>query len=1296
MHHVDLSERRDEIAIIGMAGRFPGARNIYKFWENLRDGVESITFFTPQALAGSGVDPEFMKDPSYVNSIGFLEKADSFDASFFGYSPREAELMDPQHRIFLECAWTAMEHSGYVLENIDGLVGVFGGVAQNTYFIHNMSVYRDLIDSGAPYVAMLGSEKDFPATRVSYKLDLRGPSINVQTACSTSGVAVHLACQSLLTGESDIALTGGARVRVPLKAGYVYIDGGIPSPDGHCRAFDEKAQGTFYGSGVGIIVLKRVADALRDGDYIHAVIKGTAINNDGAARVGFTAPSVQGQAAVIEEALAMADVDADTISYVEAHGTGTPIGDPIEVAALTKAFRKTTDRVGFCSIGSVKTNIGHLDAGAAVAGIIKTVLALQHKLIPPSLHFEQPNPQIDFENSPFYVNSELSEWRASDTPRRAGVSSFGLGGTNAHIVLEEAPKVEPSGESRPHQIFIISTKSKSSLETATSNITEHLWRDPDHNLADVAYTLQVGRRTFDQRRVLVCQNLDEAVTELTPSATGFGSKMLTGSHPVKDRSIAFMFPGQGAQYVNMTQELYQVEPTFHEQVDLCCHLLQPHLGLDLRSVLYPGGGANLDKVAEQLKQTVITQPALFTIEYSLAQLWSEWGIQPKAMVGHSIGEFAAACVAGVFSLEDALSLVAARGRLMQGLPSGSMLAILLTEKELVPLLDEALCLAVINSPSLCVVSGEKEAIEGLERQLSKKQVHCRHLHTSHAFHSKMMDPILDTFTEQVRQVKLNPPQIPFVSNVTGTWITADEAVSPSYWAKHLRQTVRFSDCLQELSIEPNWVLLEVGPGNTLSTFARQHPDITKERITLSTTRHPKEQKSDVAFILNTLGQLWLVGALVDWTGFNAHERRHRVPLPTYPFERKRYWIEAGKQLRSVASTASSAPIELHKAPPPHRTQSMQSADNSNKDAPRDNVEKSIANIWQDLLGVEPVRVHDNFFDLGGSSLVAVSLFAQLNKIFGKKLPLATLFEAPTVEQLANILREEDWTASWSSLVKIQSGDSKPPFFCIHAEGGNVVGYHYLAHHLGMDLPFYGLQAQGLSGQEIDEHPIEDMAARYIKEIRTVQPGGPYFIGGWCLGGCIAYEMAQQLQAEGEEVALLAVIQARHRNFWQYSPNATWVHRLIYRIVDRIDYEVYRLSQLEPRAKLSYIWQRIQRVVTVGRVKIEGLIRSSNAVFNTNIAQSQAYSLEAVAAAHRKSQKSYEPQPYNGRVALFRARKQPSGVNPDPILGWGKLFEGELEIHEIPGEHRTILEEPSVQVLAKQLRACLDNVQNVNE
>ncbi len=882
-----------DIAIVGMSGRFPGAEDLGAFWRNLKDGVEAISFFSDEELVSSGIDPALLRDPNYVRASGVLSDIELFDAFFFGYSPGEAAMMDPQHRLFLECAWQALENAGYDPETADGLIGVYAGTTMNTYLYNNIYSHRDLMEAGAGYHVMIASDKDFLSTKVSYKLNLKGPSMTVQTACSTSLVAAHLACQSLRNGECDMAMAGGVSVRVPHRAGYLYHEGIVLSPDGHCRAFDAKAQGTVIGNGVGIVVLKMLEDAIADGDRIYAIIKGSTINNDGALKAGYTAPNLDAQAAVVAEGQGVAGVKADSITYVETHGTGTAIGDPIEIAALTKAFRTSTDKKEFCAIGSVKTNIGHLDAAAGVAGLIKAALALEHKQIPPSLNFEEPNPRIDFANSPFYVNTVLSEWKTDGTPRRAGVSSFGIGGTNAHAVLEEAPPVEPSGPARPWQLLVLSAKTSTALDAATTNLVEHLERHPDLNLADAAYTLQVGRKAFEHRRILVCRDAGDAQTALKALDP---TRVLSTVQEATERPVAFMFTGQGAQYVNMGWELYQTEPTFREQVDACCELLRPHLGFELQDVLYPGE-SRTDEATEQLKQTAITQPALFVIEYALARLWMEWGVRPQAMIGHSIGEYVAACLAGVFSLQDALALVAARGRLMQQMPHGAMLAVSLSEQEIQSFLrsHEALSLAVINGPSMCVLSGPTEAVEALQGQLTEKEVPCRRLHTSHAFHSRMMDPALGPFTAQVEKVTLNPPQIPCVSNVTGTWLTAAEATDPGYWARHLRQTVRFSEGLQNLLKEPEQILLEVGPGRTLSTLAIRHPDKAVEQVVLSSVRHPRGSQSDVVFLLTALGRLWLAGAKVDWIRFYAHERRHRLPLPTYPFERQRYWIEPGQQ-----------------------------------------------------------------------------------------------------------------------------------------------------------------------------------------------------------------------------------------------------------------------------------------------------------------------------------------------------------------------------------------------------------------
>ncbi|HID99343.1 MAG TPA: amino acid adenylation domain-containing protein, partial [Thiotrichaceae bacterium] len=891
----------NEIAIIGMAGRFPGANDIDAFWQNLQDGVESITFFSDEEVRNAGIDSATLNQPNYIKAGGVLSDIDQFDAAFFDLSPKEAEQMDPQHRLFLECAWQAIEHAGIEPGTDESAIGVYAGVGMNTYLLNNLYPNHKASGSVNHYQMMIGNSNDFLPTRVSYKLNLKGPSVNIQTACSTSLVAVHTACQSLLDGECDVALAGGVSIRVPEKTGYLYQEGMILSPDGHCRAFDAKAQGTVVGNGVGVVVLKKREQALADGDCIHAIIKGSAINNDGSVKVGYTAPSVEGQAAVIAEAQAIAGVKPDTISYIETHGTATKLGDPIEMAALNKVFQTETQRQGFCAIGAVKSNIGHTDAAAGVAGLIKTVQALKHQCLPPSLHFEHPNPQIDFANSPFYVNNTRSEWQTlNGTPRRAGVSSFGIGGTNAHLVLEEAPTPQSSSESRSWQLLVLSAKTESALETATANLATYLEHHPEKNLADVAYTLSKGRKAFSHRRLLMAQNTDEAsraLHSLDPTS------VLTHYQASKDQPVVFMFSGQGSQYVNMGWELYQTEPSFREDIDRCSAYLKPHLELDLRQILYPSE-EQTSEAEQHLKQTAIAQPALFVIDYALAKLWMSWGVQPDAMIGHSLGEYVAACLSGVFSLEEALSLVAARGQLMQQLPQGAMLSVSLSEAEVQPLLGQELALAAINAPDQCVVSGLTEDVEALENQLTQKDIACRRLQTSHAFHSQMMDPILASFTKLVKQVRLCPPQMPYLSNVTGSWITVEETLDHSYWANHLRHTVHFAEGMQQLLKNPRQILLEIGPGRTLTTLARRHPDKATEQVVLSSLRHPKEQQSDDLFLLNTLGKLWLAGGAVNWSGFYANEHRHRLPLPTYPFERQGYWIAPPTQDAQISQAVS--------------------------------------------------------------------------------------------------------------------------------------------------------------------------------------------------------------------------------------------------------------------------------------------------------------------------------------------------------------------------------------------------------
>jgi acyl transferase domain-containing protein/acyl carrier protein len=903
---------RDEVsnsavAVIGMAGRFPGANSVAELWENLRNGVESVSPITLEEWAAElNVHPSFLEKPDQVPWRPRIDGVELFDASFFGYTPREAQILDPQQRLFLECSWEALESAGYDSERFPGVIGVAVGISQSTYLLHYVQWDRELVANMGGLKIGLANMNDALATRVAYKLNLRGPAYAVQSFCSTSLVAVHLACQSLLNRESDMMLAGGVTVAVPQNAGYQYQEGGILSPDGHTRTFDAQGRGMVFANGLGCVVLKRLADALRDGDSIHGLILGSAVNNDGSVKVGFTAPSVNGQAEVIVEALAAADVNPETIGYVEAHGTATALGDPAEIAGLTKAWRRWTDKRRYCGIGSVKTNIGHLDAAAGVTGLVKAVLCLEKREIPPSLHFETPNPQIDFEASPFYVTARLADWPAPEgRPRRAAVSSFGIGGTNAHAVLEEAPPRPATDPARPWQLLVVSAKTASALDRATARLAAHLAAHPDQNLADAAFTLQLGRREFNHRRFAVVRDGADAVSALQHPA-----RLEGGVAERQGAPVAFMFTGQGAQYVNMGRGLYEEEAVFRETLDACAEALRAPLGLDLRDVLFCRGRSE-EQAAEELRQTRLTQPALFAVEYSLARLWMALGVEPSAMIGHSIGEYVAACVAGVFAFEDALALVAERGRLMQSLPAGGMLAVPLGEAALRPRLDPALDLASLNTPRASVVSGPLEAITRLERELMARDVACRLLHTSHAFHSRMMEPILPAFRERVAAVERRAPRLRFVSNATGDWISADQARDPEYWARHLRAPVRFSEGLARILAEANPVLLEVGPGGTLCALARQQ-DREEEPASVASLRHPKQEADDRAVLLGALGKLWLAGARVEWSRMHAGERRRRLELPSYPFERERYWVEPNKESRDGYNVARGYSLERQK------------------------------------------------------------------------------------------------------------------------------------------------------------------------------------------------------------------------------------------------------------------------------------------------------------------------------------------------------------------------------------------------
>jgi amino acid adenylation domain-containing protein/non-ribosomal peptide synthase protein (TIGR01720 family) len=885
----DAAGDHGAVAIVGMAGRFPGSADVGAFWDNLCAGVECVRFFDRDELRASGIPEELLAHPSYVPARAVLDDPDRFDARFFGYTPLEAELMDPQQRLFLECCHEALETAALDPDRFAGRVGVFGGASMNSY-LDALRTRPEVFARAGGMAALISSIHDFLTTRVSYQLNLRGPSVNVQTACSTSLVAVHEACRSLAEGRSDAALAGGVSVTVPWVSGYVHETSGVRSSDGHCRTFDARADGMVSGNGVGVVVLKRLADAVASGDTIHAVILGTAINNDGARKLGFTAPSIEGQAEVIASAQAAAGIEPRSLGYVECHGTGTALGDPIEVAALTRVFRERTGDTGFCALASLKSNMGHLDAAAGVAGLMKAALSVRDGVIPPSLHFQRPNPEIDFPSGPFFVNTERRPWAPEGgAPRRSAVSAFGIGGTNAHAVLEQPPGPCPSGPSRPWQVLSLSAKTESALDAMTARLAEHLRGDETTSLADVAHTLRVGRRAFEHRRAVLCQDRSDALEALE----GKRPERRWSRRSRPGRHVVFLFPGQGAQYVGMGRELYAREPIYRDLVDDCLERLARHHALDMRPLLLPDGEPTPEAEA-RLRQTGCTQPALFVVEYALARLLMSWGITPSATLGHSVGEYVSACLAGVLDLDDALALIATRGRLMEAMPSGVMLAVPLSEDDARSRLEGRadLWLSALNGPTRCTVGGSSQAVDALATELEGEGLRVTRLHTSHAFHSGLMQGAVAPFQEAVAATTRRAPDgIPYVSSLSGDWVGADEVSDVTFWGRQIREPVRWSDGVARVLEDADAVLLEVGPGRTLGTLSRLSPACGPDRVVLPTLPEAGAGDDDQAFLLGSLARLWTSGAPFDAEGFRGDELRRRVPLPTYPFQRERYWIE---------------------------------------------------------------------------------------------------------------------------------------------------------------------------------------------------------------------------------------------------------------------------------------------------------------------------------------------------------------------------------------------------------------------
>jgi amino acid adenylation domain-containing protein len=980
-----------DIAVIGMAGRFPGANTIDEFWQLLTDGKESISFFNNEEL--TTIPDNVKNDPAYVKARGVIDKADHFDAEFFGFNPRSAELMDPQQRVFLEIAWEALENTGYLPQKYAGSVGVFAGTGYNTYFTNNVLNHRDLVEKTGHFQVRLLNEKDYIATRTAYQLNLTGPAVAVYSACSTSLLAIAQAVNSIRSGQCDIALAGASSITSPIKSGHFYEEGSIMSKDGHCRPFDAQASGTVFSDGAGVVLLKSREDAERDGDIIYAIIKGIGVNNDGADKGSFGGPSAVGQAGAIAMAINDAGIEASSVSYIEAHGTATPLGDPIEIEGLNLAFG-AQEMQQFCAIGSIKSNMGHLTAASGVAGLIKTVLSLQHKQLPASLFYKQLNPNISLNDTPFYVNSELKEWK-SDQKRYAGVSSFGVGGTNVHIILEEFENVPiTSGAAKPLSLITWSAKTEASVGNYAKKLANFVEANEQVAVADIAYTLQSTRMDFNNRRFVIAANREELLEKLKAAPDTSSSKKLTS----KASEVVFMFPGQGSQYVNMGRGLYDGEPAFRVAVDECIDLLQDSCHAQILDVIYP---AITDETsAEKIRNTFYTQPAIFIMEYAMAKLWMSWGIQPLIFTGHSIGEFVAAHFAGVFNLKDALKLISARAKMVSEVAKGCMLSVRLETELVEPLLPAGLSIAAINNKKLCVVAGEESAIAAFSETLTAKGILNKLLHTSHAFHSAMMDDIVAPFEAIVRTVKLHQPVMPLVSTVTGKWMSEAEATDPSYWAQHLRKTVRFANALDTLQEDSGRILIEVGPGTVLATLARQQYGANSTPIVSGFEKN--ETLTEYNSVLRALGQVWMNGIAPDWKRFYQDEQRARVNLPAYAFDHKRYWLEEAKQQRTAL------PIFEEKIAQPVIQQSItQSFNNPTLIAPpssqitlqnnnmrKDTLTEKLKEIFEDASGIEidAASADMSFIEIGFDSLLLTQIATNLKKEFNFPITFRKLFE----------------------------------------------------------------------------------------------------------------------------------------------------------------------------------------------------------------------------------------------------------------------------------------------------------------
>lgn len=1024
------------IAIIGMSARFPKSDTIYSFWDNLINGKDCISTILAEEARQAGISESIISSKQYVGRCGRITKPEYFDASFFGFNPKEASFTDPQHRIFLQCGYEALEAAGYNVKQMEHSVGVFASCGMNYYLLNNLISNSSASNGISELQMLIGNDKDFLSTRLSYKLNLRGPSYDIQTACSSSLVAVHVACQNLLTYQCDMALAGGANLGMPWWYGYFLSEGDIRSPDGICRPFDANANGTVFGEGTGAIVLKRLADAINDCDHIYAVIKGSAVNNDGSGKAGYTAPSIEGQSEVIMMALESADINASEISYVETHGTGTHLGDPVEISALTKAFRQYTDNTNYCAIGSVKSTIGHLDTTSGVAGLIKTALALHHKTIPLTLNFNTPNPLLDISKTPFFVASKNTPWTGINGKCRAGISSLGVGGTNAHVIIEEAPAKNQIKSSKSWHFIPFSARSPEALKNLSVNLSDHLSSySPD--IADTAFTLQTGRQNFPYKQYVIARTPSEASELLKNSSVNMVAPQLQES---SNQKIVFMFSGQGSQYVDMGKGLYSSDRIFKTVFDECSDILDKLMSMDLRGLLFSKENALENSI--KISQTNITQPLLFSFEYALVKMWESIGITPSALIGHSIGEYVAACISGVFTLEEALYIVNERGSLMYSQPAGSMMSVNMAEQDLIKLIDKNIEIALVNAPNQCVIAGSAEQLDNFQNKLSDLEIDARRLHTSHAFHTSLMDGAVQPFVNILNTISIKPPSIPYISNVTGDWVQFEQIKDPAYWGLHLRNSVKFSDGINRLLQDGFRTFIEIGPGNTLSSFVNKTfsfrtstaNNASTEKIVVATSvRHVKQEIEDIPYFLNTIGQLWQNGINIQLQNLYTEENRFRIPLPTYPFEQKKFWINSvGHPFFGFGNQGgiSSADQENETIDKPALAEPDSDNTFSDKsEVAASAVQKTIESIWKNLLGLENVNSSQSFFELGGDSIWATQMLARIREKIGVEASISILYKSPSLFEFTKeieALKKDTVSQSISGPIRSDTVEEIPP------------------------------------------------------------------------------------------------------------------------------------------------------------------------------------------------------------------------------------------------------------------------------